>query len=314
MAEALRISDEHTDEHVPYSNQTLTLYLEDVAWAHKQEDILRLFAADENEKRYRFPPMKGRQRWFLHSIAEDFGFDSESLDPEPHRHVLMFKTPKFVAAPMKTLAQAARIRRGQLKVTPASDSTPTRIQEKREWNGLLLTKPRFALTEDEVRECLRTAAPTTEFEITFLANDDGVALLPQVEQPEAALNGLLSAISTEVVKSEIAASVVIAAFDTLSFQTQLIATQPTSMATAAGGWAQVAGNRTAPIPAPVTQPVGQKPVYTVLGSKLREAKEKKKENEELLKRIAKENAEAVDDWEAEAEKDQGGGGSGVKIE
>jgi transcriptional repressor NF-X1 len=54
--------------------------------------------------------MQANQRAFLHSLAEDYGFDSESQDPEPHRHICIFKTPRFVSAPMKTLAQCVKIK------------------------------------------------------------------------------------------------------------------------------------------------------------------------------------------------------------
>ena len=313
LAAALHISDDHTDEHVPYSTETLSIYTENATWAHKQEDVLRLFAADDEEKRYRFPPMKARQRAFVHSIAEDFGFDAESVDPEPHRHVVLFKTPKFVAAPMKTLAQAARIRRAQLKVAAPVESAPER-QEVKDWNGFLLTKPRFALTEEEVRVVLKAAAPTTAFEVTFLPDDQGVGLLPHVEQPLKLLNTLKPLVSVEIGEHELAASVVLAAFDTLSFQPQLLGTQPTSMASAAGGWSQVAAKGAAPARAPVLQAVGQRPVYTVLGSRLKEAREKKKENEELLRRIAKENEDAVDDWEKEVEMEEGDAAAAVESE
>ena len=313
LAAALHISDDHTDEHVPYSTETLSIYTENATWAHKQEDVLRLFAADDEEKRYRFRPMKARQRAFIHSIAEDFGFDAESVDPEPHRHIVLFKTPKFVAAPMKTLAQAARIRRAQLKVAAPMETAPEK-QEVKDWNGFLLTKPRFALTEEEVRVILKAAAPTTTFDVTFLPDDQGVGLLPQVEQPLKLLNTLKPLVSVEIGKHELAASVVLAAFDTLSFQPQLLGTQPTSMASAAGGWSQVAAKGAAPARAPVLQAVGQRPVYTVLGSRLKEAREKKKENEELLRKIAKENEDAVDDWEKEVEMEEGGGAATVEDE
>ena len=63
-------------------------------------DILRL----------RFKPMQANQRAFIHALAEDYGLDSESQDPEPHRHVCIFKTPRFVSAPMKTLSQCVAIK------------------------------------------------------------------------------------------------------------------------------------------------------------------------------------------------------------
>ncbi|KAI4133307.1 MAG: hypothetical protein LQ347_002234, partial [Umbilicaria vellea] len=111
LALALNIDPEaHKDDHIPYSAETLRMFQEHVKWAQTQEREFRVFAADEAERRLRFKPMPANQRAFIHALADDFGFDSESMDPEPHRHVAIFKTPKFVTAPMKTLAECVRIR------------------------------------------------------------------------------------------------------------------------------------------------------------------------------------------------------------
>jgi transcriptional repressor NF-X1 len=316
LALALHISDDHTDDHVPYSNATLQMYLEDVAWAHKQEEIFRLFAADKQEKRYRFPPMKPRQRQFIHLISEDFGFDTESLDPEPHRHVMVFKTPKFVAAPMKTLAQAARVRRVQPTIAAAAQTVQETKEIEPDFNGLLLVQPRFALTEDELRDFL-TAVVSTLFEITFLPDEQGVALVPTTSD-YTDLSTLQRVISTAIVNKDIASSVLLAALDRSGFEPRLISTQARTTAAATGGWSQVAAKRAAPVKqAPQVAPVGQRPIYTVLGSKLAEARRKKQEDEELLKKLARQRKEAVvDDWEAEAEKEEvkGQGGDDDTIE
>ncbi|KAL2418938.1 hypothetical protein ABEF91_006885 [Exophiala dermatitidis] len=310
LALALHISDDHTDDHVPYSTTTLNMYLEDVAWAHKQEEILRLFAADDSEKRYRFKPMKSRQRAFIHSIAEDFGFDSESLDPEPHRHVVLFKTPKFVSAPMKTLAQAARIKRGQLNVAAPIHSTAEKKADevKHEYNGFLLLKPRFALTEDELRPVIKNCAPDTNFDIFFLPQDEGVALIPSMtwdtpEQLVTRLTSLQPTVAGTVTKDNLAGSVVLCQFDTEGPEPKVLRQQGKPVTNEINGWSQVAARRAAPAQAPQVKPVGQKPVYTVLGSRLAEAKRKKQEHEELLRKKAQKQ-EVVDDWEQEVEREE----------
>lgn len=310
LALALHISDDHTDDHVPYSTTTLNMYLEDVAWAHKQEEILRLFAADEDAKRYRFKPMKSRQRAFLHGLAEDFGFDGESLDPEPHRHVLLFKTPKFVAAPMKTLAQAARIKRAQLNVSAPVNSAPERKADevKHAYNGLLLTKPKFALTEDELKPLVKKSAPSTEFDIAFLSNDEGVALIPSMswdtpEQLVTLLTSLQPSVAGEVIKHNLGGSVVLCQFDTAGLEPRILEQQGKPSTGLTNGWSQVAAKKTAPALAPVVKPVGQRPVYTVLGSRLAEAKRKKHENEERLRKKAQQQ-DVVEDWEQEIDQEE----------
>jgi transcriptional repressor NF-X1 len=286
------------------------MYLEHVAWAHKQEEILRLFAADEEQKRYRFKPMQNRQRAFIHSIAEDFGFDGESLDPEPHRHVLLFKTPKFVAAPMKTLAQAARIKRSQLNISAPVQSAPEKKADevKYDYNGLLLIKPKFALTDEELRPLVQKAAATTELDIVFLANDEGVALIPSsswdtAEQLTTLLTNLQPSIAIEVVKHNLAASVVLCQFDMSGLAPKVIYQQGKATTGMINGWSQVAAKGAAPMQAPQVKAVGQRPVYTVLGSRLAEAKKKKLENEERVRRRAQAQ-DVVEDWEKEVEQEE----------
>ena len=319
LAAALNIADDHIDDHIPYSNTSLNMYLENVAWCHEQEEIMRVFAADDDEKRYRFRPMRPRQRAFIHNLAEDFGFDCESLDPEPHRHILLFKTPKFVAAPMKTLAQAARIKRAQLNVATPVDrpSTPdTRANEVKlpEYNGLLLKKPRFALTEDELRPTIRSAAPSNDFAIVFLSSTDGIALLPQnewstQEQVQTFLETLHPTVSAAVSREGLAASAVLCQFDLTSphAEPKILheAGQPIAGVSAAGGWSQVAAKRSGAMAVPTIAPVGQRSSFTVLGSKLAEAK-KRKEEEKAMEKKRKEllKQEVVEDWSAEVDREE----------
>lgn len=279
------------DEHVPYSTQTLKMYLDDVAWAHKQEEVFRVFAADDEEKRYRFPPMKGHQRLFLHSLAEDFGFDSESVDPEPHRHLMVFKTPRFVSAPMKTLAQAARIRRSQLAIS-APVSTVAERKEP-EYNSFLLRGLKFALTEDELRPIIQKVIPASSMAIHFLQEE--VILLPQTRLD---LSAIQSSFSTAIISANLASSVLQAQVDTSGFDPVVVAVQTKSTPASAGGWSQVAGAAARRTAAPTVQPVGQKTVYTVLGSKMAERKK-----QETTKKVKAKKEEVVDDWEVEMEKE-----------
>ena len=321
LAAALHISDGHSDDHVPYSTATLNMYLEDVNWAHAQEELLRAFAADPNERRLRFKPMKPHQRAFVHSIAEDFGFDGESMDPEPHRHVMLFKTPKFVAAPMKTLQQAARVKRAAPKMGPPIQSIPSASSDgstksptklRCQWNGILLTQPRFALTESELQLHVVRAAPTTLFDIHFLAGGDHIVLIPSgtskwesSDKPKELLEALEPTIAAEMKNHGLAKGVSLGLFETSNeAEPRLVERKGENESmlskAVAGGWSQVAAKASAPAKAPYIQPVGQRPVYTVLGSRLAEAKRKKLETEEKLRK----QADVVDNWEEEIEQDE----------
>jgi len=170
----------HTDDHIPYSNETLKLFTDNAKWGEEQEREFRVFAITEAEKRMRFKPMPAHQRSFLHALAEDFGLDSESLDPEPHRHVSVFKTPRFVSAPTKTLRDCMRIRQRESTVSqPAATqppkTKPTTTMTAEPYNGLLITNVRFALTLDEIHAALVSALgprPRLTFNVQFLPSGD----------------------------------------------------------------------------------------------------------------------------------------------
>lgn len=257
------------------------------------------------EKRLRFKPMKKRQREFIHSIADNFGFDSESIDPEPHRHVLLFKTPKFVAAPMKTLAQAARIKKAVLSASaPAHTAADSRANEAtHNYNGFLITSPKFGLTEEELKPHVTKAALTTDFDIIFMASTDSIALIPAKSwETPAQLTTLLSSlqptISSELVKNKVAGAVLLCVFDTTKTEPKVLHQQGGRDSVSTNGWSQVAAKKAAPVYTQQLKAVGQRPAYTVLGSKLAEAKRKKLENEEKLRRQAQ-GEDVVDDWEQE---------------
>ena len=200
LAEALNIDPEtHTDSHIPYSGTTLKLFQEDVVWAQIQEREFRVFAAAPQEKRLRFSPMPSNKRAFLHALAEDFGFDSESEDPEPHRHVCVFKTPRFVSAPHKTLAQCLRILRtaSLAKQSPMVDRPQ---QQQVPYNAFLLTDPRFGLTIDELDAALAgdlaaasRTGPALKFTTNFLSSDEVVITATTVTTSAAVASSLVAA-------------------------------------------------------------------------------------------------------------------------
>jgi len=185
LADALNIDPAtHTDNHIPYSDTTMRLCREDLSWTQTQEREFRVFAGSPEEKRLRFKPMPSNKRAFLHSLAEDFGFDSESQDPEPHRHVCIFKTPRFVSAPSKTLAQCLRILKSA--AASAAISAPRlpatmadRLPPVQHFNAFLFKAARFALTIEELDQALAAdlaavmrSGPALKFTTSFLPSDE----------------------------------------------------------------------------------------------------------------------------------------------
>ena len=321
LALALNIDPEaHKDDHIPYSNDTLKMFRENVKWAQTQEREFRVFAADDAEKRLRFKPMPPHQRAFLHSLSEDFGFDSESVDPEPHRHIAVFKTPRFVMAPMKTLSECVRIRAAVAEAAIPQSSTTDAEHRKLQsnnapLNGFLLSRPRFGLTIEDLRSDLSPTldtAPTLAFDISFLPSEEIVLKIrpstsSTTTSTESAMASSLRALKpalTSIVDSKrLAQATHLCALDSsLNILRREVDTGPDS-----AGWSQVAAKAAAPRMAPRQMAVGERSVFTVLGSKLRDAKKKKQEEEEEERR----KNVVVDDWEEEVRKEEEGEGRGI---
>lgn len=288
----------HQNDHIPYSTETLNMYQENSTWAATQEKELRIFAANPEEKRLRFKPMPANQRAFLHSIAEDFGFDSEGMDPEPHRHVAIFKTPRFVMAPMKTLAECARIRQVQRITTVSSTTAPTSQRLKSTapsndpFNAFLITNPRFALTIEEVISVVKATLPKTSFplqlEVNFLPNEEVVLrppLMARANLPDRDVQAMLESIKTTLAQEM--ASHKIGKLQLARLDSSLNILRKELDAGPGAGWSQVAAKG-----APVRKfegraPIGNKGGFAVLSLS---STRKKKEKEKTI--------EVVDDWEA----------------
>ena len=279
------------------------MFKESTKWAQSQEREFRVFAADESEKRIRFKPMTQYQRAFVHSLAEDFGFDSESMDPEPHRHVFVFKTPRFVMAPMKTLMECLRIKNAAAETTGtlSFSEAQKKAASNEPFNGFLLTGPRFALTLEELRHDLQPTfdtMPTLIFTISFLPNEEIVIKAHPAAHSnnipassiEASLKSLKASLASIISTNQLASSLYLCTLDSsLNIQRR-----ETDGAGTSGGWSQVAAKAAiGPRTAPKQQAVGGKSSFTVLGSKLKDAKKRKEEKE----KEKVEMGEVVDDWE-----------------
>ncbi|MCJ1309957.1 FKBP12-associated protein [Agyrium rufum] len=312
LALALNIDPEaHKDDHIPYSTETLNMFATNVKWAQTQEREFRVFATDEKEKRLRFKPMPPQQRSFIHSLAEDFGLDSESLDPEPHRHVFILKTPRFVMAPMKTMAECLRIRQANaapVSVTTTSLSSDRKAKNFEPFNAFLLSGPRFGLTIDELRIDISTIlanAPGLKFDISFLPSEQIVLkALPASPSTtissaaiESTLKTLMPSLTTYVNCQKLASTVYLCTLDS-----SLNVLRQQDDADAPGsGWSQVAAKAAVgPRAAPRLSSIGGKSQFTVLGRAVSERKRREKEEKERRER----EGSVVDDWEEEVRKEE----------
>ncbi|KAK7741299.1 FKBP12-associated protein [Diaporthe eres] len=259
LAEALNVEPDHTDDHIPYQATTLKLFRDNTQWAQTQEREFRVFA-ESNLRNMRFKPMKPYQRQFLHALAEDFGLDSESQDPEPHRHVSIFKGPRFVSAPRKTLMQCVRIAKAAAPARAEASSAPKSAQQP--YNALLISRPRFGLTIEELDSALAgdlaAAVPAEHrnnltFATSFLPTDEVLirattkttaATIASGALAPAQVESLLAALKSKVAKA-------VAADGLAAGGVVLCTADPTSLhvlrregdgsgGSGGGGWSQVA--------------------------------------------------------------------------
>jgi transcriptional repressor NF-X1 len=90
------------DNPLPYSEETLDMYVQlssspsTLSTLQIYESNLQFLATSSSQRSIRFQPARAPLRAFIHSLAADWGFKSESFDPDPHRHVLVFKTTGWI--------------------------------------------------------------------------------------------------------------------------------------------------------------------------------------------------------------------------
>ncbi|KAH7328838.1 putative NF-X1 finger transcription factor [Stachybotrys elegans] len=258
LAAALNIDpSSRADDHVPYSETTLRLYQESKSWAETQEREFRVFAGSPSEVRMRYKPMPNAQRQFLHVLAEDYGLESRSEDPEPQRYVVVFKGPRFVSAPTKTLSQCVSIRARQAAeaAAAAAASRPPSppLVPLEPFNSYLLTNPRFGLTIDEIKSLVAAdmaTQPALHLAIEFLPSDEILmrasagysAFMSSPTALEQALSNLKPRLAATVQQHKLAANILLCHVDEaghVSRRENLARPQDGS------GWSAVAGRAAA---------------------------------------------------------------------
>ncbi|GAB7334622.1 hypothetical protein MBLNU13_g06588t2 [Cladosporium sp. NU13] len=308
LAIALNIDKSlHTEggDHIPYSTETLNLFGESPKFGQMQEREFRVFATSDDEKRLRFKPMKSRERMFIHHLAEDFGMDSESMDPEPHRHVMVWKTPRFVSAPNKTLAECLRIRQAQRSAAGSAYNSDAegakKIKASNEaaepFNSFIISKPRFGLTVEDLKPEVVALVPSSSpvtFDIEFLPNEEivlkAMTRTLSAQDVQQFLQNLKAPLATAISTKGLGSLQLCCTDSSLNVQRR------ESEASGGDGWSRVAAKKAAPrMPMASSQTSsGLNSFAALTGGKVTFAKKTP-----LVKpKIKKEKETVVDDWEA----------------
>ena len=308
LAIALNIDKSlHTEggDHIPYSTETLNLFGESPKFGQMQEREFRVFATSDDEKRLRFKPMKSRERMFIHHLAEDFGMDSESMDPEPHRHVMVWKTPRFVSAPNKTLAECLRIRQAQRSAAGSAYNSDAegakKIKASNEaaepFNSFIISNPRFGLTVEELKPEVVALVPSSSpvtFDIEFLPNEEivlkAMTRTLSAQDVQQFLQNLKVPLATAISTKGLGSLQLCCTDSSLNVHRR------ESEASGGDGWSRVAAKKAAPrMPMVSSQSSSGLNSFAALnGGKVTFAKKTP-----LVKpKIKKEKETVVDDWEA----------------
>jgi len=179
----------------PFSEEVVSAYNRDPKWSAVMETKFRTFIENKDQRALQFPPMRAPLREFLHLLAEAYGLDSESQDPEPYRSVMVRKPSSFVVVPRKALAECAA------KTGAASGSAPAGVQQLKKIarsqavNAFLLKGIKVGLLATELEKELSILKDSQlRFDISWCGDED-VLLKPRtsslaIDQVEAELHGL----------------------------------------------------------------------------------------------------------------------------
>jgi transcriptional repressor NF-X1 len=198
---------------------------------------------------------------------------------------------------MKTLAQCVKLR--PVVVEASTTANKPLVNNAEPFNAFLLTNPRFGLTIDEVRADLlpEFAASGLEFDVSFLPSGDVVLRALSsgswLQKLDSTLLGLKPAVGRKVSSLTIASSTSLCAVDA-----SLNVLRKEDENAGSGGWSQVAKGGSG-VKRTVDTSVGNKSLFTVLGTSAKAKKEKEKEKENEKKKVVVEDA--VEDWEKEVE-------------
>lgn len=203
-----------------YSDDTLEFYIDNKVWCGGVEKMMREFCEDSGKVRLAFKPMKTHFRGFIHGLAEDYGLDSESQDPEPYRSVVVMKNGSW-QMPIRGLADAVKVRRQEAALAASASSvnaTASGIQQLRKATGLpavnaiLLSGLRVGLLTNELEKELAGVLRqgTLRFGIRWYG-DEEVLLEPlpssfSTEEVEVELGSVRGAVRRHCVVNRIASS------------------------------------------------------------------------------------------------------------
>lgn len=288
------------------------------------EKTLRAFAESASQKRFAFQPMKSSQREFIHNLAEDYGLDSESQDPEPYRNVVVVKGHKFIGAPKKSIADFIKSNHStKPAATPANAPLIEQLRKPGKFNALVLHDLRIGLLTTELEKELAPLLNSSQLRFNIhWSGDEEVVLNPVTssfgaDETELELNNIKPVLRRLVVSKGLAQDVDLC---WVGKDGKISARDNGGKAwtTASSGRASASGSGTNTpltwarpgIPAAkngfsALDPAGHAKIIAAAEAKKREESERKRvEKERKQKEKETEMSEVVEDWEAAMDEEE----------
>jgi transcriptional repressor NF-X1 len=307
LAMALDLDPER--EGMPtYSDETVAAYNRDPKWSSSIEQKLRTFAENSEQKRLQFTPMRAPLRELIHFLSADYGFDSESQDPEPYRSVVVRKPATVNPVPRKTLAEYVTSK-GSTTTAAVAVQQLRKVPRGQAVNAFVLRAVRVGLLSSELEKELSPTLKESQlrFDITWYGDED-VLLKPRasslaIDQIEAELRNLSTKLKRVVAATGLASSTALSWVG----QDGRIAN---SEGAAGLGWSLANPKKSLPAVSRSTSAIlTNKNGFEVFGSAggssaaaiVGMQTSKKEKEREREKEKGAEKVEVVDDWEMEAE-------------
>ncbi|KAI9316413.1 hypothetical protein BX666DRAFT_1859237 [Dichotomocladium elegans] len=190
LAMALNIERKPEDESGPttdelgyFDDSLCNFYLENRNWAKYIETMLIDFVKGPNRTLH-CKPMKPGFRHFLHRYCVHFNLATESVDPEPHRSVVIRKTLGQCRIPSPLLSVAAH--HPTMNRPPAPSATPKATTKSLQpVNALCLSDLPFGLIKTELDMELDQVFGDTKYTSEWMTDADAVLIIPVADESMA---------------------------------------------------------------------------------------------------------------------------------
>ncbi|KAI8359868.1 hypothetical protein EDC96DRAFT_513466 [Choanephora cucurbitarum] len=167
-----------------YDDSLREFYLDNANWCRQIENTMIEFVKETDRKSFHFKPMRSEYRRFIHRYAVHFNLQTEAIDSEPKRSVILRKSMGVCRIPPILLSRAAR-NPSLNRPPPSLASTPPEVDKtsKQPVNALYLSDMAFGLTKLELDADLVSLIKIGDDTIHFTSkwvNENDAIVVPSI--------------------------------------------------------------------------------------------------------------------------------------